>query len=227
MLEYIGIGELGKLRDTRENIANGTEKAQTVRSGGRQGEIQRTGPMRKDRAMKIVIITGSAHKNGTTAALAEQFMRGATDAGHEVVRFDAADKDIHPCIGCGKCHRPGASCVFQDDMSQLNPALLMADAIVFASPIYYYAMNAQIKTVIDRFYANDEVLHDEKKTVLLTAMADDTIESADGANASFRSMASFMEWEVAGILNAVACPDVQTLMQTDYPQQAYELGRSM
>ena len=70
--------------------------------------------------MKIVIITGSAHKHGTTATLTDQFQRGAADAGHEVFRFDAAFKDVHPCIGCDKCVRTG-ECTFEaDDMKELN-----------------------------------------------------------------------------------------------------------
>ena len=54
--------------------------------------------------MKVLVITGSPHKNGTTAALAEQFIAGAKAAGHEVTRFDAAFKQVHPCIACEKCH---------------------------------------------------------------------------------------------------------------------------
>lgn len=54
--------------------------------------------------MKIVMITGSAHKTGTTAVMAEEFMKGATEAGHEVYRFDSAFKNVHPCIACEHCH---------------------------------------------------------------------------------------------------------------------------
>ncbi len=88
-------------------------------------------------------------------ALAAKFIEGTKEAGHEIVRFDAAFKDVHPCIGCDKCRRTG-SCAFQDDINELNPDLLSSDAVVFVSPIYYYDINAQIKAVIDRFYANDE-----------------------------------------------------------------------
>ncbi len=103
--------------------------------------------------MKITIITGSAHKNGTTAYLADQFCKGAIAAGHEIYRFYAAVQNIHPCIACEKCHNNNGGCVFKDDMELLNPHLLEADAIAFVSPIYYYDINAQLKAVIDRFYA--------------------------------------------------------------------------
>ena len=61
------------------------------------------------------MITGSAHKHGTTAALAERFEKGAAEAGHEVFRFDAAFKNVHPCIGCDKCQCTGV-CLDQMQM---------------------------------------------------------------------------------------------------------------
>ncbi len=177
--------------------------------------------------MKILVITGSAHKNGTTALLTEQFIKGAEEAGHEVCRFDSAFKKIHSCIACEKCHKTGTGCAFKDDMEELNPVLLTADAVVFVSPVYYYAMTSQIRTVIDRFYANDAVLHGNKKTALIMTMADDTIETAEGSVASFKGMAKFLEWDIAGTVIGVDCGDVDALKKTDYPEKAYELGRNI
>lgn len=177
--------------------------------------------------MRVLMITGSAHKNGATAILAESFQRGAKEAGHTVFRFDAAFKKIHPCIACEKCHNTDQGCAFKDDMEELNPRLLDADVVVLVSPIYYYALNAQIKAVIDRFYANDAALHGHKKAVLMVAMADDTMESAEGAIASFKGMTGFLEWEIAGIVAGVSCGDAEAMRRTDYPAQAYELGKSL
>jgi len=55
------------------------------------------------KGMKIVVLTGSPHKDGTSAFMAENFMKGTVEAGHEVFRFDTAFKKIHPCIGCDNC----------------------------------------------------------------------------------------------------------------------------
>ena len=177
--------------------------------------------------MKVLVITGSPHKNGTTAALAEQFIAGAKAAGHQVTRFDAAFKQVHPCIACEKCHTADAGCVFKDDMEELNPLLFAADAVAFVSPVYYYTVSAQIKAAIDRFYANDAALHKGKKAVLITAMADDTMESAEGPNATFKGMFDFLEWENSGILNAAACSTAADLENTEYPKMAYEMGKSL
>ena len=70
--------------------------------------------------MKIAMLTGSAHRHGTTAALVDRFQQGALDAGHEVYRFDAAFQEVHPCIGCDKCRRTGECTFAADDMKELN-----------------------------------------------------------------------------------------------------------
>lgn len=175
--------------------------------------------------MKILVITGSAHKTGTSALLAEHFIRGAEESNHEVCRFDAAYKDVHPCIGCERCHKTDKGCVFQDSMVELNPKLLAADAVVLISPIYYFGMNAQIKAVIDRFYANNEALCTNKKTALMLTFADDTMESAEGAIATFKGMAKYLGWDIAGIIAAKGCFTVDDIKNTDFPEQAYRLGK--
>ncbi len=177
--------------------------------------------------MKVVVITGSAHKRGTSALLAEKFIEGAREAGHEVFRFDAAFKKVHPCIGCDVCNDKGGGCVHKDDMTELNPHIIGADAIAFVSPVYYYNINAQIKTVIDRFYANNAALQGRKKAVLMVSMADDTMESAEGPKAFFKNFCNYMEWEHAGFLAAASCWKREDIERTDYPQRARELGRSL
>ncbi len=176
--------------------------------------------------MKITVITGSAHKKGTSALLADKFIEGATEAGHEVFRFDAAFKNIHGCIGCDTCRTKGDGCVFKDDMPEINPHLLEADALVFVSPIYYYNINAQLKAVIDRFYANNEALQGGKKAALLLTMADEEMESAEGPTVFFKHFCNYMQWENAGTIAATACWTRADIEATDYPRQAYELGKS-
>ncbi len=176
--------------------------------------------------MKLVMITGSAHKHGTTATLADKFEQGAKDAGHEIFRFDAAFKSVHPCIACDKC-RKDDECVFHaDDMKILNPYLLKADVVAFISPIYYFSLNAQIKAVIDRFYANDDALQGAKKAVLITAMADTEISAASGADATFNEMLKYLKWENAGVLNAKNATVPSDLSEADLAR-AYDLGRNL
>jgi multimeric flavodoxin WrbA len=101
------------------------------------------------------------------------------------------------------------------------------NAVVFVSPIYYYDINAQLKAVIDRFYANDAVLHGDKKAVLMLTMADNNIETAKGAVKSFKGMMRYLEWNIAGTIVGVNCMTADMLKKTDFPRQAYELGKSL
>ena len=93
--------------------------------------------------MKIAVITGSPHKDGTSAFLADNFIRGAQDAGHSVYRFDAAFKNISHCQADEYCHTQNHNrCGVSDDMDELYPHLLECDHLVLVSPLHYNSLNA-------------------------------------------------------------------------------------
>lgn len=178
--------------------------------------------------MKLVVITGSPHKNGTSALLAEEFIRGAEEAGHEVYRFDAARECVHPCIGCDVCRCGAHPCVFQDAMGDLYPRLERADMVVLVSPLYYHALCAQIKMVIDRFHGIDDRLRGADKKAMLIVTAADTVPTImDGAVASFRQTLRYLKWKEAGMLLAYGCYSRADIEKTDHPKRAYELGRAL
>lgn len=80
-------------------------------------------------------------------------------------RFDAAARQVKPCLGCNHCGMEGP-CVHKDDFTTvLRQKLEKADMVVFCSPMYYFGFSAQIKTVIDRFYALNGTLHSPRKTL--------------------------------------------------------------
>ncbi len=176
--------------------------------------------------MKITIITGSAQKKGTSALLADKFAEGVIEAGHEVFRFDAAFKNVHGCIGCDTCIRKGA-CVYKDDMLELNPHILEADVIAFFTPIYYYNINSQLKAVMDRFYASNSALQGHKKAIMFTTMADDEKDSAEAAQVFFKHYTTYMKWSSLGCHSAFGVLTREQMEQTDYPRQAYELGKNL
>ncbi len=177
--------------------------------------------------MKITVITSSAHRHGTSSMMADEFIRGAEEAGHEIFRFDAAFKNIHPCIGCAKCQTGENGCVFKDDMLELNPELLAADMIVLVSPIYFFDVNGQMKVTIDRFFGNNMALYNStKKFALITTMTDPAF-AAEGANTTFRLIADLYKWDVVGILNAEKCGDVEALQNSDFLGKAYEFGKQL
>ena len=178
--------------------------------------------------MKIVVLSGSPHKHGTTAKLVDSFISGAMEAGHEIVRFDTAFLNVHPCIACEKCHSSDdAKCAFQDDMVAVGKALAEAECIVLATPVYYYGICSQLKTVIDRFYAIEPAIRKGQKTAFITAMADDRPETVTAVNASYKAAIEWMEWKDSGIVNALACTTVDDLAGKDYEAQAYRLGKNI
>ena len=123
--------------------------------------------------MKIVVLTGSPHKEGTTDLLADKFIEGAESKGHEIYRFDAAFRNIHPCLGCDTCGMSGP-CVHKDDIeNEAIQKLREADVIALVTPVYYFAFSAQLKTVIDRFYSRTYDINN-KQSVLLAAAGSNT-----------------------------------------------------
>ena len=87
--------------------------------------------------MKVTVITGSPHKKGTSALLADEFIRGAQEAGWDTFRFDAAFEKVSPCLGCDRCGIGAAPCVQKDAMQRLTPELLASQAVALVTPLYY------------------------------------------------------------------------------------------
>lgn len=177
--------------------------------------------------MKIVVITGSPHKKGTSALLTDEFIRGAESAGHEVTRFDAAFCEVHPCVACYHCRRGDGRCVYPDGMSELRPALLAADLVVLSTPLYYSGMSAQLKQVVDRFYAfNASLRESPKKALLLATCADTETWSMETLQTHFRALARYLHWEEQPGLLAYGVYYPEDLEATDYPAQARRLGEN-
>ena len=178
------------------------------------------------RKMKILVITGSPRKNGNSNTLADNFIKGAQDAGHNVVRFDSAFKNVHPCIACNKCGMSG-QCVFKDDFEFVKANIVDADAVVFATPMYYFGISAQIKAVIDRFYAINGQIHVSKKAVLLMTYADTSEKKAQPIISHYEALLSYLGWSDSGKIIAPGVWTEGDIKNTQYPQKAYELGKNL
>ncbi|MBD3240247.1 MAG: flavodoxin family protein [Chitinivibrionales bacterium] len=102
----------------------------------------------------ILVFKGSPRKNGNTAALADQVIAGARSKGAEVEELYLHGMDIAPCRACNACQKSTATdCAIKDDMVALYPKLRAARALVYASPVYWFTVSAQIKLLMDRSYA--------------------------------------------------------------------------
>lgn len=98
---------------------------------------------------KVVVLSTSLRTNSNSESLAKSFVDGAKDSGNEVKYISLKNKDIRFCIGCLACQKTG-HCVIKDDVVDIMNSVLEADVVVWATPVYYYEMSGQMKTLIDR-----------------------------------------------------------------------------
>lgn len=174
--------------------------------------------------MKITVLTGSPRKNGGSNYLAQRFIDGAREAGHDVEHFDCATAKVHPCIACDAC--ANGACVFDDDMTAIMERLLASDMVVFASPTYYFGLSAQLKAVIDRFYGRNEALMGAKKTALLLTAGGEYERNLEGVVLQFEIMAEYLQWQNVGTVLAPECSSRADVEKTEAPQKAYLLGKT-
>ena len=119
--------------------------------------------------MKIVLLNGSPRRGGNTEIMINTFMENVKD--HDVVKLNIASMNIKGCLGCKYCWSHQGECVQKDDMEQVWTHLKEADVLIFGSPIYWFDMTAQLKTVIDRMYAGGSTgFHFHKTALLLDAV---------------------------------------------------------
>ena len=173
--------------------------------------------------MKIAILTGSARKNGNSEKLAAAFKAGAEAAGKTVTLFQTAHLKIGGCTGCEFCLKNAGECSLKDDMAAVLQALHQADAIVWASPVYYFSVTAQLKAAIDRSYplVNDA---GTKKTAMLLTCADESTDTAAGAIEMYNRIIQYYNWVDAGIIIATGVEHVSDIDGHATIKQAYGLG---
>ena len=178
--------------------------------------------------MKITVITGSARKNGTSNYMADEFIRGAEESGHEIFRFDSARADVKHCLGCNACGMGTKPCIHKDDFIELKEHLLNSDVVVFVTPMYYFGMSSTLKKVIDRFYSIDPQLKaKQNKGVLISVQHAPAEAVKEPINAHYQAILSWLNMENIGIINAIGIESVEHLKQTKYSKQAYELGKNI
>ncbi len=176
---------------------------------------------------KAVVITGSPRRRGTSFVLADNFIRGLKEQGADVYRFDAAFERVTACSGCDHCGLGASDCVYRDDMFKLNPYLIESQLVVFCTPLYYFGFSSQLKLVIDRFYAINSQLHAPKRAVLLATAWNTNDWTMTALVEHYRTIVRYMGWEDQGMVLAIGCGYRSAIERSDFPKQAYELGKSV
>jgi multimeric flavodoxin WrbA len=175
----------------------------------------------------IVILSGSPRRGSNTDQLTEAFIDGAKAAGKEISLFHVADLQIGGCRGCNHCFKVQGVCVQKDDMLPILDALRNADALVLASPVYYFGVTAQIKLAIDRFYALMQEGMPVKRAALLMTCGDVSNDAAKSSISMFRQISAYLKWEEAGIIIAPCLHNQGEIKGRLELTQAKRLGESI
>ena len=150
--------------------------------------------------MKVLIFNGSPRKGNTLTAIKaiQKGIESRADAADiEVNVIETEGKNIIPCKACNACGSM-SRCIFADDSPEINEAVEAADVLIFATPVYWWGVTAQLKLVIDKFYARASKLKGGKKigTVVIGEAELDDAEY-EIIQKQFACIADYLEWEVA------------------------------
>lgn len=186
----------------------------------------------------VVIVLGSPRKNGNSTALAQKVAEGAREAGAQVESVYLNSMNIKPCTACDVCRDSlETDCIINDDMKGLYPRLRHADALVIASPIYWFNIAAQTKIFIDRCYAllgrhgmgrQENALKGKRFGIILTYEDTDPFTSgAINAIRSLQDMLAYVGAPIVGLIYGRAAKQGEIKSNHDLMEKAYDLGKKL
>ena len=174
---------------------------------------------------KVLVITTSFRKGGNSDSLAEAFANGAREAGNQVEVISLANKNIGFCKGCLACVKT-QRCVINDDAVEIVEKMKEADAIAFATPVYYYSVSGQLKTMFDRanpLYTSDYNFRD---IYLLVSAAEDEKETVVGTQTAVQGWIDCYEkTHLAGTVFAGGVNNKGDIKGHHALEEAYRLGK--
>jgi multimeric flavodoxin WrbA len=175
---------------------------------------------------RVLILSSSPRKNGNSNALCDRFMKGAVEAKHKVEKVVLAEKKINYCTGCYAC-RGNGQCAQKDDMAPILDSMIAADVIVLATPVYFYTMCAQMKTVIDRTVARYTKITNKEFYFIMTA-ADSNKAALERTIEGFRAFTSCLRGaKEKGIMYGTGAWEIGDILTSRAMKQAFEMGKSL
>lgn len=179
----------------------------------------------------VVILSSSPRRRGNSATLANELARDVNENGGKATVFELASLNINPCGGCMACQMgKGHPCIQSDGMQRLYDSIPEADAVVFATPIYWQQMNGIMKNAIDRLFALAGKMGKKKDTALIATAATPGDKIFHQLENYFReSLAGpeVLDWNVPGVLKASGMNKATDAKNSNYMSEAYELGRKL
>ena len=175
----------------------------------------------------VLIISSSPRRHGNSDLLCDMFAKGAEESGNNVEKIFLKDKEINYCIGCGVCNTTHR-CVIKDDMAEILDKMVDADVIVLATPVYFYSMAAQMKTLIDRTVPRYTEISDKVFYFIMTA-ADPDRAALERTLEGFRGFTEdcLDGAREAGIIYGTGAWQIGEIKNTDAYEQAYQMGKGV
>ena len=173
------------------------------------------------------MISTSLRRGSNSDMLADKFVEGAKAAGNDVEKISLVGKDIQFCKGCFACQKLGR-CIIKDDVNDILAKVLEADVVCWATPIYYYEMSGQMKTLIDRLNALYPLDYKFRDVYLLTTAAEDEEETPKRAEAGLTGWIDcFPKSRLVGTLFCGGVNDPREIEDKAKLQDAFELGKAV
>lgn len=176
---------------------------------------------------RVLILEGSPRINGNSSLLCGEFEKGANDAGCETEKIHITRKKIAGCLGCDACKRNGGVCIQKDDMSEIREKMINADVIVLASPIYFYSMTSQMKSLIDRTYAFFNELSGKTFYFIITCAAPDVSFTKTMIDSLRGFTCCIPNSNEGGIISGIGSSAAGDVKQSDAMEKAYQIGKSI
>lgn len=172
---------------------------------------------------RVLVISSSPRKGGNSDQLCDAFLKGASEAGHHTDKVFLRSKTINYCTGCGNCIDTG-KCVQKDDMADILALMTAADVIMMATPVYFYTMCAQMKTLIDRTVAGYRQISNKQFYFIMTA-ADSKLPELERTIEAFRSFTMCLNGaEERGVLYGTGAWNIGDLTEA-VKTEAYNMGK--
>ena len=176
---------------------------------------------------KVLILSSSPRKGGNSETLAAAFAKGAQEAGNQVETVHLREKNYGFCRGCLACLKLG-HCVIKDDAVEVTAKMHDADVLVFATPVYYYSVSGQLKTMLDRANPLYDTDYAFTKAYLLATAAEDAPETVEGTRMAVQGWVDcFPRCTLVGTVFAGGVNGVGEIAGHIPLEQAYQMGEEV
>lgn len=176
---------------------------------------------------KVLVLSASPRRGGNSDLLCDQFITGVKESGHHAEKIFLKDKKINYCTGCGTCLNEKKKCPQKDDMAEVLEKMIASDVIVMATPVYFYTMNAQMKTLIDRTCSRYTEIG-KKEFYFIMAAADDSRKAMEPVLAGFRAFTSCLNGaKEKGIIYGTGAWNIGDIKNKPAMKEAYETGKAV